>query len=187
MKQRLLTQEEAERIRSEYRADPTVPINQLALRFGLSWGVVDGIVNGRTYKEPPSKPRAAEAQIAKRERQLERGLYPEAIGPSGRPLSAREKARIYDELFRAQGGRCKICGDPPSPVRNGAPRLHLDHDHRTGRVRGLLCGSCNNGLGNFRDDPERLRRAIAWLGAAPDDWYEDYQARLDVAVAMNTH
>ncbi len=65
----------------------------------------------------------------------------------------------YDRLLAEQGGGCAICGRRP---RNDIS-LHVDHDHDTGRVRGLLCVCCNNGLGQFREDPELLTRAIAYL------------------------
>jgi hypothetical protein len=72
--------------------------------------------------------------------------------------------RDFKAKFLAeQGGRCAICG-----VREeDAPRktLLLDHDHVTRQPRSLLCHNCNCGLGHFRDDPARLRAAIAYLAA----------------------
>lgn len=55
--------------------------------------------------------------------------------------------------------KCWICGAAPGPKK----RLAVDHDHGTGAVRGLLCDPCNGGLGYFRDSPELLRRAVAYL------------------------
>ena len=50
-------------------------------------------------------------------------------------------AELYDRLIAAQRGVCAICGAPPK-----TRRLHIDHDHRTGKVRGLLCQRCNRAL-----------------------------------------
>jgi hypothetical protein len=60
-----------------------------------------------------------------------------------------------DELLAEQGGVCAICG--------AADPQHVDHDHRTGWVRGILCFNCNGGLGQFRDSPEFLAGAITYL------------------------
>ena len=68
----------------------------------------------------------------------------------------------YDVMLRAQGGVCKICGQKESVDRFP---LAVDHDHKTGKVRGLLCGSCNTGLGKFNDDPDLLLKAMKYLGA----------------------
>lgn len=65
-------------------------------------------------------------------------------------------------MLAAQANRCAICGTEAGIGKNG---LHLDHDHTTGKVRALLCGPCNNGLGLFKDDPARLRAAAAYLEA----------------------
>lgn len=67
----------------------------------------------------------------------------------------------YDDLLAAQGGVCAICGDPSEDSRGY--RMHVDHCHDTGRVRGILCGPCNRGLGNFEDDVDRLLAAVAYL------------------------
>jgi hypothetical protein len=69
----------------------------------------------------------------------------------------------YTRLLEAQGEVCAICGGSnPS-----GHRLAVDHCHARGVVRGLLCHSCNSGLGKLRDDPDLLRLAIAYLEAKP--------------------
>lgn len=75
----------------------------------------------------------------------------------------------YNLLLEMQNGVCRICRCPETALVKGAKgqmvvrRLAIDHDHYTGRVRGLLCQGCNTGLGAFRDQPNRLRAAIAYL------------------------
>jgi len=69
----------------------------------------------------------------------------------------------YDLLCESQGGRCAVC-TTTTPGGRGA--WAVDHDHRTGKVRGLLCTKCNTGIGLFDDDPVRLRAAIKYLGGA---------------------
>jgi hypothetical protein len=70
----------------------------------------------------------------------------------------------YDRLFFAQEGLCAICSQPErAPFKGGVRRLAVDHDHETGKVRGLLCMNCNNGLGRFGDDPGLLRAAADYL------------------------
>ncbi|MBJ6638004.1 endonuclease VII domain-containing protein [Streptomyces sp. DHE7-1] len=60
-----------------------------------------------------------------------------------------------DELIASQGGVCCIC--------LAAVPAHVDHCHETGRVRGVLCFSCNAALGQFKDQPEAIRRAAAYV------------------------
>lgn len=71
----------------------------------------------------------------------------------------------YDALVNAQGGKCAICGGPPRG--NSKKYFHVDHDHETGAVRGLLCFPCNASLGMLKDDTDLLRKAIQYLEAAP--------------------
>lgn len=74
----------------------------------------------------------------------------------------------YVAMLAKQGGLCAICRKPQSVRRqNKTPdRLAIDHDHATGKVRGLLCHNCNHALGKMRDDPSLLRAAIAYLEGA---------------------
>jgi hypothetical protein len=65
----------------------------------------------------------------------------------------------YDAMLEAQGGGCFICGRPPREDIS----LHVDHDHSTGKVRGILCFCCNNALADFQEDLELLRKAMAYL------------------------
>jgi hypothetical protein len=64
-----------------------------------------------------------------------------------------------DAMLEAQGGGCAICGERPARLAS----LHVDHCHVTGRIRGLLCLNCNQGIGKLGEDPERLRRAAEYL------------------------
>lgn len=65
-----------------------------------------------------------------------------------------------EALWLSQGKACALCRDPIDIIGHGS---HVDHDHATGRIRGLLCRHCNVGLGKFKDDPARLAAAIAYL------------------------
>lgn len=70
-----------------------------------------------------------------------------------------------EDLKIRQGRRCAICGTDERDLTRG---LHVDHNHVTGRVRGLLCQNCNAALGLFRDSPQRLESALAYLQEEDD-------------------
>jgi len=75
----------------------------------------------------------------------------------------RHKAVISDQALKElkeSTKECVICGD--------TTKLVVDHDHITGKIRGLLCNHCNRGLGHFRDDPTLLEFAAQYLFASAD-------------------
>ena len=77
----------------------------------------------------------------------------------------REMYRLYgisrDEYETLAKAGCQICGAPDRPNKV----LGVDHDHENDSVRGVLCDSCNQGLGRFNDSPQLLRRAAEYLDA----------------------
>lgn len=79
-------------------------------------------------------------------------------------------AEEYDRILRRQGGRCAICGNKPRTIR-----FAVDHDHKTGEVRGILCKRCNHDLlGGGHDSIDVLWRALVYLIHPPaqraDQW-----------------
>jgi hypothetical protein len=77
----------------------------------------------------------------------------------------------YQQMFERQHGLCAICHKPETAefggvCGRGIKRLAVDHDHNTGKIRGLLCQRCNNGIGQMDDNPDRLRAAAAYLEAS---------------------
>ena len=80
----------------------------------------------------------------------------------------------YDALLQSQGGKCAICscatpGGIGKVGHDGVKKWHVDHCHETGAVRGLLCGDCNKGLGQFKDSALRLQQAIDYLNGGNRD------------------
>lgn len=72
----------------------------------------------------------------------------------------------YDTILQKQDYCCAICRQPETQrdTRYGQVlRLAVDHDHKTGRIRGLLCSACNTAIGKFNDDPDLIQSAIAYL------------------------
>jgi len=65
----------------------------------------------------------------------------------------------YDAILAAQGGGCAVCG-------KASKKLCVDHDHVTGKARGLLCGTCNTAIGALGDTVEKVWKAVAYLSAA---------------------
>lgn len=128
---------------------------------------------------PGRKVMTAEEREASRQRKLARGrqyaLERRLADPDGAKVKAREQYKLngrkhnlkwkfgitperYDEMLVEQSGRCYLCEEP---LRGG---VHIDHDHRCcpgnkscGKcIRGLACQKCNQGVGQFGDDPDRM-------------------------------
>lgn len=69
----------------------------------------------------------------------------------------------YQQLFQKQNSKCAICNTLITRTKDEGNVAHVDHDHKTGKVRGLLCVTCNSGLGSFKDNPNLLYNAISYL------------------------
>ena len=83
-------------------------------------------------------------------------------------LKVKYKIRLeqYDEMLKNQNYVCKICKNPESSIdkrHNKTRDLSIDHCHKSGKIRGLLCDKCNRGLGYFKDSIESLESAIRYL------------------------
>lgn len=122
------------------------------------------ILKLRTYprKTPRNTPRDRERNKERSARSYERHF-------KGRPEVLRDKnlrkkfgisLKDYNSMIERQAGRCLICGQTGN---HGGKGLAVDHCHDTGRIRGLLCCSCNGGLGMFKDNIAILKSAIAYL------------------------
>ena len=74
----------------------------------------------------------------------------------------------YNSKLYEQNGQCAICGSETTGHRMQS-NLLVDHDHKTGKIRGLLCSKCNRGLGQFDDDPELMMSAIRYIQQYAED------------------
>ena len=88
-------------------------------------------------------------------------------------LAAKERERTfgidlatYSAMVAAQDNKCAICRQPETATRKGKVKaLAVDHDHKTGAIRGLLCSDCNTGIGKLGDSRDRLIAAARYLDA----------------------
>ena len=85
-----------------------------------------------------------------------------------RPYSLRKRYAMdiikYDELLESQHGVCAICGSSETKTRNGKTlQLCVDHNHKTQTIRGLLCSSCNLGVGNLIDTTTKADSLIKYI------------------------
>ena len=66
----------------------------------------------------------------------------------------------YETMLKGQDGGCAICGGPPGGKWN---TFNVDHDHKTGKVRGLLCLNCNRAIGCIKDNPKIAQKIVDYL------------------------
>lgn len=101
----------------------------------------------------------------------------------GREYHLRERYGIgqvhVDRILAMQGGKCAGCGKPDPE--------HVDHDHATGEVRGLLCFNCNQALGNVRDDARILENLIEYLQARRSTPLDQRLARAEPPVGPHLY
>jgi hypothetical protein len=71
----------------------------------------------------------------------------------------------YHARVEAQDFLCALCGEEPMPFRGCYDGFHIDHDHRTGKIRGLLCAHCNMAVGLLDESPARAERVAVYLRA----------------------
>lgn len=107
----------------------------------------------RWAKENPEKYQAL------RQRQRDSGSKKRSDGRSHLKRVHGITPEVYEAMLEAQGGGCAVCGKRPRPDIS----LHIDHDHATGRRRGLLCFCCNQMLGSVDDDAARLIELANYL------------------------
>lgn len=148
------------------RCHETKPLDEFYPLYGKEKEI--GKRNGRTHRSWCKKCNGRAGAEYKRNNPEARKRY----------SNARRKYRIkqkyglteerYFEILAEQDGHCAICPrtDGRRKQKTCTPtKFHfaVDHDHDTGQTRGLLCDTCNRALGMFRDDPELLRNALAYL------------------------
>ena len=89
-----------------------------------------------------------------------RAAHPERYAEYSRKARAKEYGLTLEEFDSALDGPCAICGGTAT---------HRDHSHTTGQFRGPLCENCNRGLGMFKDNPDLLLSAAAYIVASEDN------------------
>ena len=98
-------------------------------------------------------------QCDSKDRQKPKRKLKQRIAQFKRSVNAEFTLFDYLQLLNSQNGRCAICGRTNTNGKN----LAIDHNHKSGQIRGLLCEHCNFGLGLFGDDVRILERAIDYL------------------------
>lgn len=119
----------------------------------------------------PYKSKAKRLAVSREQNRKYRLKHPEKERAKWRKDSANRRFRKYGlnkekylKILASQNYVCAICSRPETCLFKGKVKtLSIDHDHKTGRVRGLLCSKCNSGLGYYEDSVDRLRNAALYL------------------------
>ena len=118
----------------------------------------------KAHKGEQKAYRKAYYEAHKEERRASSRAYYEAHKEETRVRQYKRKYGVtladYNRMYKEQKGGCKICGRRPKR------RLHVDHDHTTGVVRGLLCSSCNLALGLLSEDSSVVEKVVRYLKRA---------------------
>ncbi len=134
-------------------ATGTVTQTALAAEYGISQPAVSAIVLNKTHVAEPTVMTHEEILEARR-----RGRFQKEYGITYEDWLA---------MLERANHSCEACGahidTQPLHHLTGKPNLNLDHDHITGKPRGVLCGNCNRGLGQLGDSLERLEGLVAYM------------------------
>lgn len=173
-------------LKSQYVPRVHEPEQLVCPQCGVTFTRVRGSGQPRVY----CSRKCTMAAAYERRRQGNAGIGPrrcacgtEVTTPVGKPVcpacrkdprpgaEVRERARTlrtyglteagWDALVKRQGNRCAVCRTDKPGGRG--ERWHIDHDHVTGQVRGLLCGKCNSAIGMLQDDPEIIKAAARYV------------------------
>lgn len=101
------------------------------------------------------------ANYTKKHREKYGETYKEKARNIKYQLSYGIGTKEYNVLFDQQSGRCAICGEKESHGRS--EHLFINHCHKSGKIRGLLCNLCNGGIGKLKDNPNIIENALEYL------------------------
>lgn len=160
-----------------YRKKYYAEHREQAIAYSASWEQANpekvSEYHRKRYRKDPAKINARNKRYNEnnKEKVAERQARYARENVEDRRKSHRKQQGILEfdkgpELATAQGNVCAICSSP-------AP-THMDHDHATGRARGMLCRLCNNGIGMLRDNPDLLEKAIVYLKDPPAQMFLDF-------------
>ncbi len=130
-----------------------VPLRRISAETGMPFGSISWHVDQRGL---PRRKKVG------RKRKYE-GLSEAEVTRLGNLRKYGLALEDYAKMLVEQGGVCAICRLPPKGGKASNACLNVDHDHKTGRVRGLLCAACNLAIGKLKDSPALLREAAAYL------------------------